>query len=170
MEMQKTENCRWQVAPCESKGPYRTPLVEACHQRARRRCSRGSLLLNTHWRRSQLCTHTTGTPEPSPRVVTATNRNESAAMIGHAPQPRSAGRRGRHPSFFLLKRKAFLWSATGDCAGVEAAEPEHGYGASSSTAWHSSALLRLLISRLLGLCAIERRLDGAGKGCVRWGW
>jgi hypothetical protein len=128
MQIQKTENRRCKLHPARAKVcmsiPSPTRSTHSLIERAKGRTAHPSSkpvasgpVDGVRERscstpaRIQLCIPT-GTSEPSLRV----NGNESAEMTGHAPQSRSAGLSTRKaPIVFLLKRKAFLWSATGDC-------------------------------------------------------
>ena len=135
---------------CE--GPYLTPPRRSPGPST---VLAGSLLLNTQWRRSQLCIYTTGTLEPCLVL----------AMIG-APSSSVTGRGSvdvEDTDLIIIIRKAFSGPRLGTAkALLEAgAEPRALVRRVWLEARHSSALLlQLLISRFLGVYTIERRLSG----------
>jgi len=146
--MQKVENRRCEMHPAKSKGVHEHPFSYTKHSLIDRTCEgpyltpprrslslagpstvlAGSLLLNTQWRRSQLCIHTTGTLEPCLVL----------AMIG-APSS-SVTERGsvdaEDTDLFIIirKKRPFLVRDWGlrRRSSRPVLSPEHWYGASGS--------------------------------------
>jgi hypothetical protein len=153
LEVQKTENRRCELwlarakvcmsipSPIQSthslidrtcKGPYRTPprrnLSPAGPATVLARLSLAQHILAPI---PTLHTHHWGVGA-EPRIVTATNGNESAKMIGHfLSHEAQVCRRGRHQSLFLIEKKSLIWSARRRFIALLEAllRPEHGYGA-----------------------------------------